>query len=122
MEHILKNAFLLQNYRDLLKRHMNPEKILNHRAKRMVEGQRGKKEKRIKEDKSSRTTKETDIKESKTETKESTREQHDSVEEKTRNDLGGDSDEEDTNNGIVIQYLHILILEKMRGWYENMRL
>ena len=115
MEHILKNAFLLQNYRDLLKRHMNPEKILNHRAKRMVEGQRGKKEKRIKEDKSSRTTKETDIKESKTETKESTREQHDSVEEKTRNDLGGDSDEEDTNNGIVIQYLHILILEKMRG-------
>ena len=47
---------------------MNPERILNHRVKRMVEGQRGKKGKRSKERKSSRTTKETDIKESKTET------------------------------------------------------
>ena len=101
MEHILKNAFVLQNYRDLLKRHMNPdERILNHRVKRMVEGQRGKKGKRSKERKSSKTTKETDIKESKTETKESTREQHDSSQEQTRNDSGGDSDEEDTNNGI----------------------
>ena len=102
MEHILKNAFVLQNYRDLLKRHMNPpERSLDHRVKRMVETQRGKKGKRSKERKSSRTTKETDIEESKTETKESTREQHDSAQEQTRNDSGGDSDEEDTNNGIL---------------------
>ena len=100
MEHILQNAFALQNYRDLLKRHMNPES-LNHRVKRMVEGQRGKKGKRSKQRKPSKTTKETDIKESKTETKESTREQHDSAQQKTRNDSGGDSDEEDTNNGIL---------------------
>ena len=101
MEHILQNAFVLQNYRDLLKRHMNPERIVNHRVKRMVEGQRGKKGKRSKERKSSRTSKETDIKKSKTETKESTREQHDSAQEKTRNDSSGDSDEDDTNNGIL---------------------
>ena len=102
MAHILQNAFVLQNYRDLLKRHVNPERIPNHRVKRMVEGQRGKKEKRSKERKSSRTSKETDIKKSKTETKESTREQHDSAQEKTRNDSGsGDWDEEDTNNGIL---------------------
>ena len=102
MEHILKNAFLLQNYRDLLKRHINPARILNHRVKRMVEGQRGKKGKRSKERKSSRTTKEADIKEGKTETKESTREQNDSTQEQTRNDSGsGDWDEEDTNNGIL---------------------
>ena len=114
MEHILKNAFVLQNYRDLLKRHMNPdERILNHRVKRMVEGQRGKKGKRSKERKSSKTTKETDIKESKTETKESTREQHDSSQEQTRNDSGGDSDEEDTNNGIshpILIYIDFSII------------
>ena len=101
MEHILQNAFVLQNYRDLLKRHINPERILNHRVKRMVEAQKGKKRTRSKERKSSKTTKETDIEESKTETKESTREQHDSAQEKTRNDSGDDSDEEDTNNGIL---------------------
>ena len=118
MEHILKNAFLLQNYRDLLKRHMNPERILNHRVKRMVEGQRGKKGKRSKERKSSRTSKETDIKKSKTETKESTREQHDSAQEKTRNDSSSDSDEEDTNNGI----LHpILIYDHFSKIYVGMK-
>ena len=116
MEHILKNAFLLQNYRDLLKRHMNPdERILNHRVKRMVEGQRGKKGKRSKERKSSRTTKETDVKESKTEMEESTREVRESVEEKTRNDSGRVSYEEDTNNGIFHARLIYTDFSKIYG-------
>ena len=101
MEHILQNAFVLQNYRDLLKRHMSSERMHSHRVKRMVEAQRGKKGKRSKERKSSRTTKETDNKERKTETKDSTRERHDSAQEQTKNDSDGDSDEEDTNNGIL---------------------